>query len=67
VLTLLLCGLVLPSVWPHAWITLRMSEYKGLSQALRVPGAEILSETFEPLGVLTVVRSRPFLSGTLRT
>src|SRR5262249_56638952 len=57
VLGLLLCGLVLPSVWPQAWLTLRMSDYKGLSQALRVPGAEILSERSSPLGVLTVVRS----------
>src|SRR5262249_42018092 len=57
VLGLLLCGLVLPSMWPPAWLTLRMSDYKGLSQALRVPGAEILSERSSPLGVLTVVRS----------
>ena len=57
VLTLLLCGLVLPSVWPQAWIALRMSEYKSLNQALRVPGAEILSERSSPLGVLTVVRN----------
>ena len=57
VLTLLLCGLVMPSLWPHAWITPRMSEYKGLSQALRVPGAEILGEHSSPLGLLTVVRS----------
>jgi predicted membrane-bound spermidine synthase len=56
-LTLLLCSLALPGLWPQAWMTLRMSEYKGLSQALRVPEAEILSERSSPLGVLTVVHS----------
>ena len=61
-LALLICGLALPGLWPQAWITPRMSEYKGLSQALRVPEAAILSERSSPLGVLTVVRSptRPF-------
>jgi spermidine synthase len=61
-LALLLCSLVLPGMWPQAWITPRMSEYKGLSQALRVPETEILSERSSPLGVLTVVHSpaRPF-------
>jgi spermidine synthase len=61
-LALLLCSLALPGLWPQAWITPRMSEYKGLSQALRVPETEILSERSSLLGVLTVVRSplRPF-------
>jgi spermidine synthase len=54
---LLFCGLTLPSVWPEAWLTPRMSEYKGLRQALRLPGAEVLSERSSPLGLLTVVRS----------
>ena len=40
-----------------SWISLRLSEYKGLSQALLVPGAEVLTERSSPLGLLTVVRS----------
>ncbi len=56
-LVLLFCGLALPSVWPRAWLVLRMSEYKGLPQALRLPEATVVSERFSPLGILTVVRS----------
>src|SRR5437667_8918494 len=40
-----------------SWVSLRLSEYKGLSQALLVPGAEVLAERSTPLGLLTVVRS----------
>jgi hypothetical protein len=42
---------------PPSWLSLRLSEYKGLSQALLVPAAEALSEESSPLGLLTVVRS----------
>jgi hypothetical protein len=56
-LVLLSCSLVLPGVWPEAWITLRLSEYKGLSQALRLPNVEVLSERSSPLGLLSVLRS----------
>ncbi len=42
---------------PPSWTELRLSEYKGLSQALLVPGTEVLSERSSPLGLLTVVRS----------
>jgi spermidine synthase len=56
-LVLLFCGLALPSAWPEDWVALRLSEYKGLSQALRIPDAEILSERSSPLGFLSVVRS----------
>src|SRR3984893_1521230 len=42
---------------PHSWTGLRLSEYKGLSQALLVPGAEVLTERSSPLGLLTVLRS----------
>lgn len=42
---------------PPSWISLRLSEYKGLSQALLVPGSEVLTERSSPLGLLTVVRS----------
>jgi spermidine synthase len=40
-----------------SWVSLRLSEYKGLSQALLVPGAEVLAERSTPLGLLTVVSS----------
>jgi SAM-dependent methyltransferase len=56
-LALLLGGLVLPGAWPQDWVTLRLSAYKGLSQTLRVPGTEVVSERSSPLGILTVVRS----------
>ena len=42
---------------PPSWTELRLSEYKGLAQALLVPGAEVVSELSSPLGLLTVVRS----------
>src|SRR6202022_3416841 len=42
---------------PHSWTGLRLSEYKGLSQALLVPGAEVLTERSSPFGLLTVLRS----------
>jgi spermidine synthase len=42
---------------PPSWTALHPSEYKGLSQALRVPGAEVLVEESSPLGLLTVVSS----------
>src|SRR6266851_2961595 len=42
---------------PHSWTGLRLSEYKGLSHALLVPGVEVLTERSGPLGLLTVLRS----------
>src|SRR5262249_1433319 len=42
---------------PASWTGLRLSEYKGLSEALLVPGAEVLTEQSSPLGLLTVVAS----------
>ncbi len=42
---------------PEQWLTLRLSEYKGLSQAMQVIGAETLSVSSSPLGLLTVVDS----------
>lgn len=56
-LALLSCGLILPFAWPESWLIPRISEYKGLSLALRIPGAEVLSQHSSPLGLLTVVRS----------
>lgn len=51
------CGLILPLAWPNVWLSLRISDYKGLSLALRVPGSAVLSQHSSPLGLLTVVRS----------
>ena len=42
---------------PQHWSGLQVSPYKGLSQALEVVGAEVLSESSSPLGLLTVVDS----------
>src|SRR5262245_35886410 len=42
---------------PASWTALHLSEYKGLSQALLVPGATVLVEDTSPLGLLTVVSS----------
>lgn len=42
---------------PRHWLELNMSPYKDLSQALRVPRAEVVAEATSPLGVITVVSS----------
>ena len=55
---LAVCGVALAAAMPGDWLTPRMSPYKGLSQALRVPGTEVAAERSSPLGLLTAVRSR---------
>jgi len=53
-------GILVILVWavlPEAWFALRVSEYKALTSALKVTGAEVLSERSGPLGLLTVVES----------
>ena len=42
---------------PQSWFSVQASPYKGLSQALEVVDAEVLSESSSPLGLLTVVDS----------
>jgi hypothetical protein len=42
---------------PERWLDLRLSEYKGLSQALQVVDSEIVHTSSSPLGLLTVVDS----------
>ena len=54
---LLAVAVLLPTFVPNSWIALILSEYKGLSIALRVPGTEIVGVHSSPLGLLTVVRS----------
>ncbi|NIO39087.1 MAG: SAM-dependent methyltransferase, partial [Burkholderiales bacterium] len=38
---------------PQSWLALRISPYKGLSQAVQVLGTRVLSEHSNPLGLLT--------------
>jgi spermidine synthase len=42
---------------PQSWTALQLSEYKGLSQTLLVPGVKILAEEAGLYGLLTVVSS----------
>jgi spermidine synthase len=42
---------------PAAWTALQLSPYKGLSQALRVPGAVVEVERSSPLGLLSGLQS----------
>ena len=50
-----LAALALP--WTGPWMSLRISPYKGLSMALRLPEARVLAEASGPLGLVTVVES----------
>jgi spermidine synthase len=50
-------ALIVAFALPPAWTALQLSPYKGLSQALRVPGARIEVERSSPLGLLSAVRS----------
>ncbi|CAB3808936.1 Polyamine aminopropyltransferase [Paraburkholderia ultramafica] len=58
-LPVLLLGVaaVLPASLPRDWIALRPSEYKELSQALRIKDAHVVAESSSPLGLVTVVES----------
>ena len=51
-------ALLMAFALPPAWTALQLSPYKGLSQALRVPGAEVEALRSSPLGLLSAVRSR---------
>ena len=52
-----LCGVLLAGLESGATFAPRLSQYKGLSYALNLPGAEVIHESSSPLGRLTVVRS----------
>ena len=56
-LALAVLGAAFVAALPEPWLAPRLSPYKGLSLALRVPGAEIAHQSSSPLGVITVVRS----------
>ena len=49
-------ALALPAL-PDPWTALQLSPYKGLRQALQVPGAVVETERSSPLGLLSAVRS----------
>ena len=51
------CGLIVLFVQFDFLDRLHISEYKGLRQALQVPGAEIIEERSTPLGYISVVKS----------
>lgn len=42
---------------PNHWLKLQLSEYKSLSQTLRIPGTSVLEERSSPLGLITLVDS----------
>ena len=42
---------------PQNWLGIRISEYKGLSQAMEVVDSNVLAVSSSPLGLLTVVES----------
>lgn len=42
---------------PSSWNELRLSEYKGLSQALLAPGAAVVAERSSALGLISAVKS----------
>ncbi len=48
---------VLLTGWPQAHLELRISEYKGLAQALQVIDSRVLLNASSPLGLVTVVDS----------
>ncbi|CAB3797903.1 SAM-dependent methyltransferase [Pararobbsia alpina] len=54
---LLAAAAILPVCLPRDWIALRPSEYKELSQALRIKDAHVVAESSSPLGLVTVVES----------
>ena len=55
---LLAATAAVPLLLPGPWTDLRMSPYKGLSQALRVSGTKVVEQRFSPFGLLSVVESR---------
>lgn len=54
---LILLGVIFPWLWPQREAPPVISQYKGLSTALLLPGAEVVAQRTSPLGWLTVVES----------
>ena len=57
VITQLACLAMLLFGLPQGWLELRISEYKGLNQAVQVVDSKVLAVSSSPLGLLTVVES----------
>lgn len=55
---LALAAVALVLFWPRSLVEPRMSQFKGLPTALRVPGVEVVAERMSPLGLLTAIESR---------
>ena len=55
VLWTLLCIVPIATLLPPHWFSLQISDYKSLSQALQVAGAEHLARRSSPLGLIDVV------------
>ena len=53
----LVCLVALLFGLPKSWLEMRISEYKGLNQAMQVVGSNVLTVSSSPLGLLTVVES----------
>jgi len=56
-ISILLLTIVFSFLLPKSWTELELSPYKGLSQALRITGAKLVSQSSSPLGLITVVES----------
>ncbi|NUO85511.1 MAG: SAM-dependent methyltransferase, partial [Cupriavidus sp.] len=54
---LLLAAAAVPAAIPGSWMALRPSEYKELSQLLRIGDARVVAQRSSPLGLVTVVES----------
>ncbi len=54
---LLIILIVVPLLLPSSWLELELSPYKGLTQTLRISGAEVVGQRSSPLGLITVVES----------
>ncbi|TCK39387.1 hypothetical protein B0G84_4722 [Paraburkholderia sp. BL8N3] len=54
---LLGAALVLPAALPRDWVALKPSEYKELSQILRIRDARVIAESSSPLGLVTIVET----------
>ena len=54
---LILIAVLLPIGLPERWMEITPIQYKGLSQALQVIGADSIDERSSPLGLVTLVES----------
>lgn len=54
---MLLPVVALPLLLPATWVHLKISPYKGLSQALQITGSEVVAEYSSPLGLLSIVKN----------